>query len=387
MVLGDSMKKITIFSLHLGYGGIERCVVNLANLLCNEYKVEIISTYKLDETPAFDINDKVSITYLIDKYKPNRDEWKKALKKLNIIKLIKETYKAIKILLLRKNKTIEAMKKCNSDIMISTRVLFNKWLGIYGMKKAYKIGWEHNHHHQDIEYANGVANSCRDLDALVLVSDSLRSFYKKKLKDKNIKCKCVFIPNMLNDIPKTTSKLTEKRIISVGRLSKEKGYVDLIEIFKKFNEKNPDWHLDIVGDGSERNKVVDHIYQYHLTNNVTVHGYLKKKEINELLKKSSLYVMTSYTESFGIVLIEAMSHGVPCLAFTSAEGANDLIINNQNGYLIENRNFDEMVTKMKELAEDKSKRTELGKNARELSLNYSSDIVKKEWLNLLKRKA
>ena len=381
------MKKITIFSLHLGYGGIERCVVNLANLLCNEYQVEIVSTYKLADTPAFDIDDKVKIIYLIDKYKPNREEWKNAIKKIRPIKFIKETYIAIKTLLLRKSKTTEAIKNCNSDIMISTRILFNKWLGMYGKKKAYKIGWEHNHHHQDMEYVKSVVHSCTNLDALVLVSDSLRNFYKKKMKEKKIKCKCIFIPNMLDNIPKTTSKLTDKNIISVGRFSKEKGYVDLIEVFKKFHEVCPEWHLDLIGDGSEKNKIVDRIYQYQLTDYVTVHGYLKKKEINELLKKSSLYVMTSYTESFGIVLIEAMSYGIPCLAFTSAEGANDLIKNDENGYLIENRNFDEMVNYMQELVNNKNKRIELGKNAREFSLNYSSDIVKKEWMKLLKRKA
>lgn len=381
------MKKITIFSLHLGYGGVERCVVNLANLLCNDYEVEIVSTYKLDETPAFEIDEKVNVKYLIDKDKPNREEWKNAIRKLRPIKFIKETYKGFKVLFLRKTKTTEAMKNCDSDIIISTRVLFNKWLGTYGKKKAYKIGWEHNHHHQDMDYVNGVVHSCNNLDALVLVSDSLRNFYKKKMKEKNIKCKCVFIPNMLDYIPKKTSKLTEKRIISVGRFSKEKGYVDLIEVFKEFHDKCPDWHLDLIGDGSEKNKIVDRIYQYNLTDNVTVHGYLKRKEINELLEKSSLYIMTSYTESFGIVLIEAMAYGIPCLAFTSAEGANDLIKNGENGYLIENRSFSDMANKMEELAQDKKNISLLGKNAREFSLNYSSDIVKKEWLNLLKRKA
>lgn len=386
MVLGDNMKKITIFSLHLGYGGIEKCVVNLANLLSTEYEVEIISTYRLAGTPAFDVDDKVRVKYLIDKYKPNREAWKRAIKKVRPFQLLKETYRALIVLFLKRRKTVEAMKECNSDIIISTRDLFNKWLGRYGNNKAYKIAWEHNHHHQDMEYADKVVSSCKNLDALVLVSDSLRSFYKKGMKEKNKKCKCVFIPNMLDDIPKTVSKLTEKRMISVGRLSKEKGFVDLIEVFKKFHEQNPDWHLDIVGDGSERNKIVDRIYEYQLTDFITVHGYLKKKEINALLKKSSLYLMTSYTESFGIVLLEAMSYGVPCLAFTSAEGANDLIKNDQNGYLIENRDFDSMVDKMEELVNNKKKRIELGKNAREFSLNYSSDIVKKDWLKLLKRR-
>ncbi len=380
------MKKITIFSLHLGYGGIEKSIVNLANLLCQDYQVEIISTYKLEDTPAFEIDKKVKVTYLIEKYKPNREEWKNAFKKVRPIKLIKETYQAILVLLLRKSQTTKAMKNCDSDIMISTRVLFNKWLGEYGKSKAYKIAWEHNHHHQDMDYANGVVNSCRYLDALVLVSDSLRNFYKKKMKEKKMKCKCVFIPNMLDEIPEKTSNLLNKRMISVGRLSKEKGYVDLIDIFYEFHKKYPDWHLDIVGDGALKNKIVDRIYQYQLTDAITVHGYLRKKELNQLFSKSSLYLMTSYTESFGIVLIEAMSYGIPCLAFTSAEGANDLITNDQNGYLIENRDFPEMIHKMEELVSDKKKRIQLGQNAREFSLKYSSDIVKKDWLTLLKRK-
>lgn len=380
------MKKLTIFSLHLGFGGVEQCVVNLANLLCKDYEVEIVSTYKLNDTPAFEINDNVKVTYLIEKYKPNREEFKSAIKRLNLVKIIKEIYRGFVTLFLRRSKTIEAMKNCDSDIMISTRVLFNKWLGTYGKNKAYKIAWEHNHHHQDMEYANKVVNSCRKINSLVLVSDSLRSFYKKEMKEKGIKCRCVFIPNMLDNIPKEISKLEEKRIISVGRFSKEKGYIDLIEIFKKFHDKYPDWKLDLVGDGSERNKIVDRIYEYDLVDSVIVHGYLKKNKINELLSKSSIYLMASYTESFGIVLIEAMSHGIPCIAFTSAEGANDLIQNDVNGYLVSNRNFDEMVNKIEELVIDKKKRLALGKNARKISLNYSSSSIKDDWLKLLKKK-
>ena len=65
------MKKITILALHLGYGGIERCISNLVNSLCNDYEIEIISTYKLFDTPVFKIDDKVTIKYLITDMKPN----------------------------------------------------------------------------------------------------------------------------------------------------------------------------------------------------------------------------------------------------------------------------------------------------------------------------
>ena len=208
------------------------------------------------------------------------------------------------------------------------------------------------------------------------------------MKDYGYKCKCVNIPNMLDNIPDKVSSLKNNNFVSVGRFSKEKGFVDLIEVIHRFKERNPntDFHLDLVGDGYEKNKIVDMIYRYNLGKYITLHGYLKKEEINKLLAKDSIYLMTSYTESFGIVLIEAMSYGIPCLAFTSAEGANDLIINDTNGYLIENRDFDDMVTKMEELVNNKNKRVELGKNARSFCLKYSSDSVKQEWLSLLKRK-
>lgn len=380
------MKKVSILALHLGYGGIEKSITNLANLICNDYEVEILSTYKLDEEPAFNLNEKVKVTYLIDKYKPNREEWKESLRKIKPITFIKETYKALRVLFLRRRKTVQAIKKCDSDIIISTRDLFNKWLGNYGKKKTYKIGWEHNHHHQDVNYIKKLVSSCSKLDKLVLVSDSLRSFYKKEMKKRGYKCKCVYIPNMLESIPKTPSKLDKKNLISVGRLSREKGYTDLIEVFKLVHEERPNWHLDIVGDGPEKNKIVDMIYLNKLTDSITVHGYLKKEEIDKLLNNSSIYLMTSYTESFGIVLIEAMSHGIPCIAFSSAEGANDLITNNENGYLIENRDFEQMKDKIIELIDSKQERLRLGTNGRELSYNYTSDKIKNDWIQLLKKR-
>lgn len=379
------MKKVSILALHLGYGGIEKCIINLANLISKDYEVEIISTYKLDNEPAFDLDKSVKVKYLIENVKPNREEWKNSIKKFKLLKFIKESYKSIKVLFLRRTKTVQAIKESNSDIIISTRSLFNKWLGKYSSSKTYRIGWEHNHHHNDVNYIKEFVKSCSKLDKVVLVSDSLRSFYKKEMKKNNYKCKCIYIPNMLDNIPSTVSTLKKKNIISVGRFSREKGFVDLISVFTLINKKRPEWHLHLVGDGAEKNKIVDLIYLNKLTDSVTVHGFLKKKEIDKLLHDSSIYMMTSYTESFGIVLIEAMSHGIPCIAFSSAEGANDLI-NKDNGFLIENRDFDKMADKVIELIDSYELRNSLGENARSFSLNYTSEKVKDSWLQLLKRR-
>ena len=74
------MKKVTFLALHLGYGGIEKCISTVANHLCNEYEVEIISTYQIYEEPAFLLDPRIKVTYLIHD-KPNRKELKEAILK------------------------------------------------------------------------------------------------------------------------------------------------------------------------------------------------------------------------------------------------------------------------------------------------------------------
>lgn len=398
-----TLKKLTILALHLGYGGIENCIASLANNLCNEYDVNIVSTYKLYDKPVYEIDDKVKIKYLInDDLALRVDSYKRMLQKGNYVsvvkavfkdyiktfhflRLIRDVFKSIKMVIDKKRLMSKYLKKCNSDIIVSTRDSLNDLVSKYISSKTLKIAWEHNHHHGDIEYSNNLVRTCRNMDILVLVSDSLRTFYKKEMKNKEYKCKCVFIPNALDKIPSDISKLNNKNIISVGRLSREKGYDDLIEVFKLIHDKDKSTHLDIIGDGAQKNMVIDKIYQYKLTDSVTMHGFKKKNEINELLNNSSLYLMCSYTESFGIVLIESMSNGVPCIAFSSAEGANELITNDYNGYLIEDRDLKKMADKSLELLKDKKKLKELGKNGKEFSNKYTPDIIKKEWVKLLKR--
>ena len=379
-----TLKKVTILALHLGYGGIEKSIVALANLLVDDYEVEIISSYQLLDKPAFEIDPRVEIRYLITKFKPNREAWKASIKHLRPISFVKESFNSVMTLALRRSTMIRAIENCHSDIIISTRDLFNTWLGTYGKRSCYKIGWEHNHYHGDMSYADKVTKSAKNLDALVLVSDSLRKFYKKQLA--NTKCKCFYVPNILDTVPERLSKLNEKRLISVGRLSREKAYEDLLDVFQLIHRKEPSWRLDIIGDGAQKNLLGDRIYAEGWTDCVKLHGFQDKTYINDLLSKSSIYLMSSVTESFGIVLIEAMSHGLPCVAFDSAEGSTELIENGKNGFLISYRNKEEYAKKVLELMHDKKERVRLGKCGRETSLNFTSDKVKKEWMKVLKRK-
>ena len=159
--------------------------------------------------------------------------------------------------------------------------------------------------------------------------------------------------------------------------------MELKEKQLKIHKNHNDWVLDIIGDGSEKDKLNNYIIKNKLESCVTLHGYQDKKYIDEILNKSSLYIMTSYTESFGIVLIEAMSHGIPCIAYSSAEGANELINSGFNGYLIKNRNQEMMIKKIEDLMEDKETRKNIGKNSRDFSRRFIGENVIKSWYSLL----
>ena len=375
------MKKVSILSLHLGYGGIEKCIVNLANILCGKYEVEIATCYKLYDKSVFELDDRVKVKYLNGNLKPNHATLKASLKSKNPFRIIKELIISSKVLYLRKKTMVNYIKNTTSDVIISTRDIFNYWLSGYGRDGVLKIGWEHNHFHEDMKYAAKVSNSAKSLDYLVLVSSELQKFYAKQLRNSN--CMCIYIPNSIDRLPKNLAPLKTKRLISVGRLSKEKGYMDLLKIFNKLKDKNKDRVLDIIGDGAEKERLKKYINDHHLGDKVTLHGFQGRDYIDKLLHDSSIYLMTSYTESFGIVLIEAMSHGVPCIAFSSAEGAREIINSGDNGYLINNRNFDAMIMKIEDLINNEKERIRIGKQARESVKKYTSDIVCEEWITLI----
>lgn len=374
------MKKVTILALHLGYGGIENAITTLANTLAGKYDVEILSVYRLYKDPIYDLDKRVNINY-ISNIKPNKNEMKYYLKKKNFSKVFKGLSASIRTGYVKYVKTASVLKKLNTDVLITTRDVHNYLSGKYAPNSIRKIAWEHNHHNNNNKYIKKVCNSCKNVDSFVVVSKELEEFYKGYLGDK-----VIYIPNSIDKLPNKLSKLDTNNLIAVGRLSKEKGLDDLLKIFKKISSKNTNLKLNIVGDGPEKDNLLQLSRELKLGDKVTFHGFQNKEYINNLLNECSLYLMTSHTESFGLVLIEAMSHGIPCVAFDSAQGANEIIKDGVNGYLIKERNQEEYVSKVIELIDDNSLRKKIGKNARECSKEYSASASLDKWSKVINKR-
>ena len=201
------MKKISIIALHLGYGGVEKSISTLANLLATtpDIEIEIASVYELYDKPVFPLDDKIKVKYLLEKgIKSNEKEWRESLKKVRPITFVKESFKSLKILHLRRKEVINYIKETDADVIISTRVLFNGLVGLYAKDNVLKIGWEHNHYHNDMKYAMDVVASAKKLDYFILVSKDLQKFYRKELLEYKVKL-CVYIPNKMKIFQKQKS--------------------------------------------------------------------------------------------------------------------------------------------------------------------------------------
>ena len=215
----------------------------------------------------------------------------------------------------------------------------------------------------------------------VIASKKLSEIYKEKLLER--KCKVVNIPLNIDNIPQVMSSLEEKNITFVGRLSKEKGVIDLIEVFKYVVEKEKDVTLNIIGDGDEKENIEKKIKDYNLEKNVILYGYRPKDQIEKILLNTSVGINTSYTESFGLAVLEMFSYGIPCVAFSSAEGVKEIIDDEKNGYIIDNRDCKSMAEKVVKLLNNDILRGKIGKNAREKSLQFDADNVKLYWEKLI----
>ena len=365
--------KVTILALHLGYGGVEKSISSLSNILIDKYDVEIISVY---------IDDRVKIKYLLDtELSPNKKELKDAIRTKNPIKILSEGLKSVKILKLKSSKMIDAIKNIDSGIVISTRIEHNKLLSKYGNKNLITIAQEHTYHNENEKYIKDLVESCKNIDYFMPVSQMLTDFYKKYFE--GTKTNCVFIPHSLDYIPREVSALESKKIISIGRLSPEKGFDDLLDVFKIVNNQKKDWKLDIIGDGVLKNHLINKVKEYSLQDNVIIHGYKDKEFINKQLSSSSIYVMASHEESFGLVLIEAQSFALPCIAFDSAKGACEIIDDKVNGYLIKDRSKKDMADKIIKLIDDIEVRRDMGRHSRENSYKYSKDNISYMWFEFL----
>ena len=355
------MKISFIISSLSNTGGTERMTCLMANELdLHGYDVSIISLTG-SANSAFELNRKVSCLSLF----PN-------------VQNIRQTIGFGKIVKSLRNEVVKQKSECVIIVDIGLSVFTIP--ALIG-KNIRMIGWEHFNYNSNLhkkwrKYLKRI--SLFFLDDVVTLTQSDKKVYLSK-KFRKSKITCIPNPIIVNPV-RAKAKLDNKIAISIGRLTYQKGFDILIDIWSEIGSKDDNWQLWIVGDGELYHQLRLNIEEKGLTR-VKLLG--ERQDIEKLLYSSSLYLMTSRFEGLPMVLLEAVAVGVPIVSFDCETGPSEIV--KDNGYLIPMGNRQQFINKTLEIMNDDAERLKLGANSSGVLDNFDKDEIVMSWISLLNK--
>ena len=182
------------------------------------------------------------------------------------------------------------------------------------------------------------------------------------------------IPNFIHSHEQHISDCSSKKAIFVGRFDYQKRVQDAIVIWKKVRECHPDWILEIYGDGDMSQEIRSLATS---VGGIIVHQ--PTIQIFQAYQECSFLISTSLFEPFGLVIPEAMSCGLPVVAFDCPYGPADIISSGKDGFLINNRNVEDFVEKVCILIENLALRRLMGKAGLLSSQRYDASLIMPMW--------
>lgn len=172
------------------------------------------------------------------------------------------------------------------------------------------------------------------------------------------------------------------RIVCVGRLNEQKGFDLLIEAFSLIADQCPEWHVDIFGSGEDEQKLLNSIHLHKLEGRINI--LPPTSHIYDEYQDSEFFVFSSRYEGFGLVLIEAMSCGIPCISFRCKYGPEEIITDGIDGLLVKGQDIHELGDKMLWLIQHKEERLSMGLKARNSACQYKRESIMVLWQELFK---
>ena len=375
-------------------GGEQRVTRILANYLSSidNYKVYFLldSTERITNSKL--LNSNIEIIYLNEMNYINRLKTKIFNKismlnsKTGIIKnnkyLLSKTY-CIKS---REEEIANIINNYNFDYVIGVA---SKYFGILSIIKnrinSNIIAWEHSCFKAYFETKgrrfynqNAFINDLfSKIDNYVVQT---KDDYKQIKNKYNYKTIVINNPNTFNLKNGTSSKLNNKIFLAIGRMDKVKGYDILIKSFKIFHEQNNEWKLYLVGDGKMLKHYKKMVSKYNLNDYVIFEG--NQNDVSKYYLNSSIYMMTSLWEGWGMVVTEAMQYGLPVIS-NNLPCVHEIFEKEYCGIIVEKGTPTFYAEAMISLVKNGIYKT-MRRNCQNRAKNFDISIIGKKWKSILK---
>lgn len=380
----------SIFSI----GGVQRVTAVIAKALAKDYDVTILTFDKPDkkDTTLYDLNE-TNISYRFFAYPPIsklKNYLCKAysgfyLKLQPQAKWCSDIYARSSYPSELRNALVQELKKGEYDVIIGVHAPLAARIATLrkSLPHTKLIGWLHNSYEalfgEDSHYYIGAKRrrhyiyQFRKLDdVIVLCHDDAKRFH---LYDRHFKPSFIYNPITLK--PGQISTGASKRFLTIGRFTPlHKGIDLLIEAFNLFAQKNNDWILDIVGEGKEEQKYKALINKYQLEDRISIHPFTN--QIQDYYSNAQVYVLSSRWEGMPLVLVEAMSHGLPIVT-SDLPVCKEIL--DQFGLYFKNANIQELAKRLEDATHiDWQKKSA---DALEIAKRFDVASIVKQWKQLI----
>ncbi|MEA2311230.1 MAG: hypothetical protein QOE28_1198, partial [Solirubrobacteraceae bacterium] len=267
-----------------------------------------------------------------------------------------------------------------SGVLVSTRPALNLLAARLTRRTVAVAGQEHmNALAHRPRLAADMRRAYRGLDALtVLTADDERD-YRALLAGSSVRV--ARIPNPVPTLGGGVSAQDATVAIAAGRLNTQKGFDLLIEAWAPIAARHPDWTLEIHGSGPEQGALERAIAARGLGGRVLLKG--RTQRLGEAMAAASLFVLSSRFEGFGMVVIEAMSKGLPVVSFDCPRGPGDIISDGEDGLLVAPEDVPGLSRALLALIEDPERRARLAAAALGTARRYEMRAIAPLWDALL----
>ena len=347
------MKVVYLYPAIAIWGGIERILVDKMNYLVRQYGYEVymVTSDQGQHTIPYDLDDRIHFTDLDIRFH-SRYRYKG-------LRRYKEYVRLSRLYHDRLRKQFEIIQP---DVIVCTTSQFVRPLLQIKGNIPLVVESHINFSHPDT--------------LLHRIRNRYNNYWSRVSKHVHV------IPNVvyLNDTSQY-SDCTAKRVLFVGRFEEQKSIEDLFAIWKLVHPQYPDWRLDLYGEGTLWN-----YYKQEATElNINIEVHPPTRQIMDVYRSSSILVLTSLYEPFGLVLPEGMSCGLPVVSFDSPYGPATIITEREEGFLIPNRNHQVFANRLGLLMNDIDLRQQMGMKAIVSSQRFSSDIIMPMWKELIEQ--